>query len=255
MAQRFGRVNRYGRRPECRIDVVFPAAFEENDKLSPARKLTLALLRKLGGSASPAALRALPADERGAAFSPRPTIPTATPIHFDAWAFTTIRDALPGRQDIGPYLHGIEEWQPPETRVAWREEVKIISEKVLDRYRDELADMLEDIPLKPHELLRDTSKRVFDRLKQRVSAVGNAGEIPVWVVADDGAVKPMSLVELVRRGEEGLEGKTVLLPPAAGGLREGMLAGDAEWNEETKYGRVGRVVWEDGAKTPASRVG
>ena len=65
---------------------------------------------------------------------------------------------------VEPYLHGISEWQPPETHVAWREEVGTITGELREQLKP--ADLLEDYPLKPHELLRDNSSRVFDHLKE-----------------------------------------------------------------------------------------
>jgi CRISPR-associated endonuclease/helicase Cas3 len=179
-------------------------------------------LRQLNDNASPQALDELPQEARLAAFAPSPTILTATDILFDAWSLTTIRGKLPGRPPVEPYLHGISEWQPPETHVAWREEVGIITD-----------DLLDDYPLKPHELLRDTSSRVFDRLKKLKADPTT----PVWVVNDDGTVKPTTLGELLAaRGKaKEIKGKTVLLPPKAGGLANGLLTSNAGFADDVPY--------------------
>src|SRR5205814_8085935 len=122
---------------------------------------TLTLLESINGkSASPAALAALPENERLAAFTATPTILPTSDILFDAWALTTIRGKLTGRPMVEPYLHGVAEWQPPETHVAWRKEVGIITGGVLGQHGPE--DLLEDYPLKPHEVLRDNAIRVGD---------------------------------------------------------------------------------------------
>src|SRR5690606_770628 len=60
------------------------------------------------------------------AFTPEPAILQATDILFDAWAMTTIRENIPGRPPVAPYLHGVAEWEPPRTSVAWRREVEVI---------------------------------------------------------------------------------------------------------------------------------
>ena len=164
MAQRFGRVNRFGDRDDTRIDVVYPKQLDEKDDNESRLKRTLELLRQLNGDGSPAALGKLDEKARLAAFAPLPVFLETTDILFDAWALTTIRGKLPGRPMVEPYLHGIAEWEPPETHVAWREEVGVITGDLLTKYRPE--DLLEDYPLKPHELLRDNSSRVFDRLKK-----------------------------------------------------------------------------------------
>ena len=124
MAQRFGRVNRYGLRTDTHIDVVYPSTFDSKDKLTPARMATLEILQRLNGDASPRALgelREILAEKVEKAFSPPPEIPPTTDSLFDAWALTSITQHMPGRPTVEPYLHGIAAWEPPETQIAWRE--------------------------------------------------------------------------------------------------------------------------------------
>jgi CRISPR-associated endonuclease/helicase Cas3 len=83
---------------------------------------------------------------------------------------------------------------------------------MLTEYRPQ--DLLEDYPLKPHELLRDNSSRVFDRLKRLKAEAGT----PVWLMADDDSVSVTTLEKLIGAGKEEIERMTVLLPPSAGGL-------------------------------------
>jgi CRISPR-associated endonuclease/helicase Cas3 len=130
MAQRFGRVNRFGDSADTEIHVVHPEQFPKDDPWQQARRKTLELLRQLRGDASPAALGSLDPAARAEAFSPEPTILPATDILFDCWALTTIRDKLPGRPPLEPYLHGVRAGEPPETRVAWREEVELRNQAV-----------------------------------------------------------------------------------------------------------------------------
>src|SRR5262249_24884957 len=73
MAQRFGRVNRFGD-GEARIDIVRPGTFVEVDEYDARRSRTLELLKRLNGDASPMALSGLPTDDRQAAFTPTPII-------------------------------------------------------------------------------------------------------------------------------------------------------------------------------------
>lgn len=219
MAQRFGRVNRFGNCHDTRIDVVHPQTFED-DELETRRQLTLDLLRQLK-DASPNALNRLDENHRREAFAPTPTILPVTDILFDAWALTSIHGKLPGRPMVEPYLHGVSEWTPPETHVAWREEVELITGELLQRYRP--AELLEDYPLKPHELLRDNSTRVFDRLKKLKAPP----ETPLWIVSEDEVINT-TLGELVGGNKEAINYRTVLLPPSAGGLTNGMLSDNAE---------------------------
>src|SRR5262249_25567971 len=125
MAQRFGRVNRYGT-AEARIDVVHEARPNEKKKDDPfeqRRWLTLELLKQLKGDASPAALGSLPGEQVREAFTPPPEVLRVSDILFAAWTMTTIGESLPGRPPVADWLHGVAEWQPPETYVAWRQEV------------------------------------------------------------------------------------------------------------------------------------
>lgn len=282
MAQRFGRVNRFGKRDDTVIDVVYPKAFDEKDDYESRLLKTLELLRLSNGNGSPASLSELHqrAVREGSAtgpmsadrtqalreyilatYAPQPKTLPVSDILFDAWALTTIRGKLPGRPMVEPYLHGISEWEPPETHVAWREEVwelrlKFKSEEERKQREAEerkwlarlATDLLEDYPLKPHELLRDNSRRVFDRLEKLKAA----GETPVWLVSDDGTVDATTLAELIDAGKEGIERKTVLLPPAAGGLKGGMLTDNPEFANDVadelfdaKETRRRVRVWDD----------
>ena len=235
MTQRLGRVNRFGDRDDTRIDIVPPKQFGKEDKngklivdeLDRRRQKTLELLKQLNGDASPGALGKLEPNDCLAAFAPPPAILPVTDILFDAWALTTIspplvRTPLPGRPPVEPYLHGISNWQPPETYVAWREEVEVIRGDLLNRYEPE--DLLEDYPLKPHELLRDRSDRVFKHL-EKISA--QYPEAPVWIVDLRDRVVIMRFRDLIERNKSFISYATVLLPPFVGGLNSaGMLDSD-----------------------------
>ncbi|MBX3364022.1 MAG: type I-U CRISPR-associated helicase/endonuclease Cas3 [Phycisphaeraceae bacterium] len=248
MAQRLGRLNRYGDRGDTRVAVVYPEKLDEKDPLTLARRATLNLLRKLPEmgrteddkpiyDASPKSLGDLMAGlsdkERMDAFSPEPTILPATDILFDAWALTSIRARLPGRPHVEPYLHGLRDWEPPETHVAWREEVERITGDLLTRHPSQ--DLLDDYPLKPHELLRDCSDRVLEHLQTLAREHPDA---PAWLVDDDGRVMVHALSQIADPGLtkgkgknsliERIAGCTVALPPSMGGLSEGVLDGQAQ---------------------------
>ena len=250
MAQRFGRVNRFGERDDTQIHVLHPKEFDETNDFDSRRARTLKLLGDLNGNGSPKALGELDPEERLAAFAPTPTILPTTDILFDAWALTTIRGKMPGRPPVEPYLHGISGWEPPETHVAWREEVGIITGELLKLYKPEdLSQLLEDYPLKPHELLRDNSSRVFDRLKKLKADP----ESPVWLISDDNSVKVTTLKAIREADKEELSYKTVLLPPSAGGLDNGLLTSTStsandvadEWYDEKNRQRRIRL-WDIG---------
>jgi CRISPR-associated endonuclease/helicase Cas3 len=256
MAQRLGRVNRRGG-GAADIDVVYesdPDPKPKSPEYERARWKTLEMLRRLPQcdwtedrqEGSPLALRDLmhaddehererKEEERRAAFAPLPTTLPVSDILFDAWALTTIRGKLPGRPMVEPYLHGISGWEPPETYVAWRAEVwelqlKFKSEEERKKREPEerkrlarfATDLLEDYPLKPHELLREPSYRAFKHFE---TLAKRRPKDPVWLLDDDGKVEVFTLAELADKDKKDrIDGKTVLLPPSAGGLAEsGML--------------------------------
>jgi CRISPR-associated endonuclease/helicase Cas3 len=267
MVQRFGRINRFGE-GNAHIDLVHTAVSaltrqeaadvaestdSESSNESPSNRRdpttpydlacakTLALLHSLPKdredrhSASPADLNALPESQRQDAFTPTPGILPATDVLFDAWAMTSLREALPGRPPVAAWLHGVTQWEPPETRVAWRTEVEVISGDLMDLY--EPADLLEDYPLKPQELLRDMTDRVFRQLER---IAGRCPEANTWLVAADGRVSMQSMAHLVRRDRQNkpivdLADCTVLLQPKAGGFRNGFLDGDSPFNRAFRY--------------------
>lgn len=226
MAQRFGRVNRFGTHPDTQIDVVYPSTFDDNDPLSSARQATLSLLQRLNGQASPQALSLLPGEARAAAFAPTPvTLPTSD-ILFDSWSLTTVRDRLPGRPEVEPYLHGQSPAaELPETQFAWREEVGILQGPLLDHYAPQ--DLLDEYPLKPHELLREPSSRAFQHL-QRIAA--RRPDDVAWLLEESGRfLERVPLRELASRNrKDRIQGLTVLLSPESGGLSpQGMLDGSS----------------------------
>ncbi len=229
MAQRFGRVNRFGLCDDTRIDIIHPNKFDEKDKLSPPRTRTLALLLSLDGNGSPASLGSLDAVARVEAFAPTPTILPTSDILFDAWSLTSIRDRMPGRPKVEPFLHGITEWEPPRTKIAWRTDVsEIISDLLLEHPPEEL---LEIYPLKPHELLTDRSDRIFNTLKK----LSPDSDFPVWIIDDDEKVEVSTLAQIVADDKDAIDGKTLLLPPQVGGLESGFFTPTAKFDPTTRY--------------------
>jgi CRISPR-associated endonuclease/helicase Cas3 len=142
-------------------------------------------------------------------------------ILFDAWALTTIRGKLPGRPQVEPYLHGVEDENKAETYVAWREEVwelrrEFATDTERGEFEDYAADLLEEYPLKPHELLRDSTYRKNTGVRDKLAKIaGRKPEYPVWIQEPDGAMLVGSLADL---SDLSLAGRTVVLPPQAGGL-------------------------------------
>jgi CRISPR-associated endonuclease/helicase Cas3 len=274
MTQRFGRVNRFGNRNDTRIDIVYPKEFGKKDKsgnlkideLGRRRQKTLALLMQLNGDASPLALDKLDTGARLDAFGPTPQILPATDILFDSWALTTIRGKLPGRPPVEPYLHGIEDEKMAETYVAWRQEVSELHREFADeedrnQFQEYAAELLEDYPIKPHELLRDSTFRKSSGIRDKLEKLAEAyGDLSVWIQEPNGTV----IVTLVSKvADLQLASRTVILPPEAGGLKiaDGRSAGLFDGSDyvpeyrdlydvadlwEDDKGPLRKRVWQDG---------
>lgn len=262
MAQRLGRVNRFGGPIEAEVDVVHPVKFDEKNQRDQRRTITLALFQRLNGSASPNAIRDIPAEDRRAGFAPQPTILPTSDILFDTWSLTTIVGKFPGRPALAPYLHGVIENEIPETRVAWREEVgRLETGELRALYPPE--ELLADYPLKPHELLCDRSDRVWEALAKLVFRDETNADRPAWLLDENGMVTATTIGALADKGaKQDIWNLTLLLPPAAGGLAGGMLDGTAisandvadEWRDE--HGQRRRIrLWSDDEERDAKSDG
>ena len=160
MAQRFGRVNRFGLCPDTTITVVHETVFDSKKPLEAARERTLALLVKLNGFRRPRRPRCLTRLRPRRSVLPnsgfsirlgRSIRCLGTHLH--------PRGRSPPAHPSLLYLHGEAEWQPPETHVAWREDCDF--EQIAE---DAIEDFLDAFPLSPRELLRDRSSRVAETL-------------------------------------------------------------------------------------------
>lgn len=179
MAQRFGRVNRLGGDGRSASITVVTEPIGDKAPLKTQTQNTSDLLRMLpliegGHDASPAALSTLLAKpEARMAFSPEPTILPATDILFDHWSLTSVTSEVPGRPAVEPYLHGVAEWEPPETHVAWRADIALLAvaggrEKHGEDIPCSTADLervFEVFPLRSVEKLRDRTDRVQQQLQ------------------------------------------------------------------------------------------
>jgi CRISPR-associated endonuclease/helicase Cas3 len=246
MAQRFGRVNRFGD-GDARIDIVYPNALDESKPLEAARKKTLARLRELPSrgenlyDGSPSALggllQKLTADQICSLYTPHLSEPPTSEILFDHWALTSVRD-LPGRPPVDDYLHGPGE-ETADTYFAWRQEVQLLdflptlpNQKRRER-EVEIEEYLDEYPLKPHELLRERTAAVIGRHLKEFAKRGP--DLAVWVIDGRDALTVMTIAELAEHDFRQLVGRTLVLPPVAGGLRGGMLDGKVAFTSDTDY--------------------
>jgi CRISPR-associated endonuclease/helicase Cas3 len=240
MAQRLGRVNRFGH-GSANVEVIcVSSSSHDGQQAQPGSQYEGACLRtkqllyllpqEADGrlNASPAALAGLPSASVREAFTPEPESPPLTDTLLDMWSLTTVRESLPARPPVEQWLHGKAEWQPPETYVAWRTEVGVVTRSLISFYDPE--ELLDDYPLKPHELLRDVTSRV----RKHLELIGaRHPDLDAWVIHPNGRVTVDRIVDLAGK-EGGIDYCTVLLPPQAGGLKSGMLDGAAEFDPATE---------------------
>ncbi len=261
LAQRLGRVNRYGE-GDARVHVFVEKlkeppqtraagdddaeddekAGKRKDELEHARYFTRELLGELPEradglrDASPAALRALAHEARLKASSPQPDIHHVDALHFDRWSYTTITAPLPGRPAVAEWLHGVAEWEPPRTTVAWRSEVAWLTQELLGRAT--LDDFLSDYPLRSRETLSDVTSRVLKHLEKLAARDENA-EANVWLVRHDAEAHMVKLRRLLddydNKRNPTLDDATIVLPPSVGGLSDGLFDGSSGFDEKQTY--------------------
>lgn len=258
LAQRLGRVNRFGE-GDAEVHVFCeqlkepPKAKAEGDESGEddegsgngkdeyehARFFTRELLSQLPVredgciDASPSALSALARDARLNASTPQPVIHHVDSLLFDRWSYTTVSE-LPGRPPVAEWLHGKAEWEPPRTTIAWRREVAWLTAELLGR--DDLDDFLVDYPLRSRETLSDVTSRVLKHLEKIAT---RDKEQRAWLVRHDEPARIVKLSELVEAYDSKknpmLDDATVILAPDAGGLNDGLLDGSVEFDPGVSY--------------------
>jgi len=261
LAQRLGRVNRYGE-GDAEVHVYCEKLKEppkakadgeeddeddnregkRKDEYDYARFFTRALLAELPArdderrDASPAALRALPHHARLDASTPQADIHHVNDLLFDRWSYTTVTEPLPGRPPVAEWLHGKAEWEPPRTTVAWRREVGWLTQEHLGR--EKLDDFLADYPLRSRETLSDVTSRVLKHLEKLVARDKDGVQF-AWLVRHDRPAEIMKLSTLVDRYDSKknptLDDAIVVLAPDAGGLSNGLLNGAAVSDSTVNY--------------------
>jgi CRISPR-associated endonuclease/helicase Cas3 len=222
LIQRFGRVNRFGD-GTARIHMVVEK--ERSEQRGPlgefhqALAATISALCELpqgqdgGYVASPKALRRLEGHTQG--WRPQPGAPPLDDILLDGWSLTSIRGDLPNRPPVASWLHGFTS-DPPETHVAWRAEVQLLCEgSVLP---DELRSWYRNCRIEARERLREPTGRVYRKLAQLRQM--RETDIPVVVLDERGNAERTTVGELLKKGEQALGYRTVVLPAETGGLSE-----------------------------------
>lgn len=244
LIQRIGRVNRRGGKARtARVDVVGLAESEEKPKdgLSEFDRAVVATqallkewmktsvndyidvglqdLRRLFAQTSSEAVHA--------AFSPKAPTALLTDILLDAWSLTSI-DGMPGRPEVGPFLHGLT-FDPPETHVVWRCEVFALHEAGVDE--PALRDWFRVCRVDARERLRDRTdrvKKVLTDLLKNLRTTNESLDFPV-VLLDERGGASWSRLSVLAANDANIAYRTVVLPVEAGGLdRNGLLDAKAD---------------------------
>ncbi len=213
------------------MDVVLPTKGKENDRQSEvdssidATGGILSRWTEAGHdgiiNVSPRSLRSLlngldPKDLQKA-FAPTPVAPPLTDILLDAWSLTGITTQMPGRPEVAPYLHGLTD-DPPETYVAWRKEVGLLSAAKADP--EALHDWFLACPVKAHERLRDRPyhvKKTLESLLRNHRRKDEGRDFPLVLLNERGEAEWSRLSQIIGKQFD-LDYRTIVLPIEAGGL-------------------------------------
>jgi CRISPR-associated endonuclease/helicase Cas3 len=258
MIQRLGRVNRKGGKERVsEVDVVLDI---QGEKLSEFQMAAVRAAAWLAGlpvvkgadgwlDGSPAALRERRVQDAHAyqeACAPRPVVVTPHPAMLDAWSLTSIQEDWAVAPELDDYLHGLKDYEPARTSLAWRAELSKFFPYTAERpelagpqreeRREAFEEWMELCRLHPREVVTDNSEGVMELLETLAERHPHAPLAQVeWkkirVDTLAGFVAPYREItdkKLRKRFCEGLRDQTLILPTEVGGLSQGFLDQRAE---------------------------
>ncbi|WLD10887.1 type I-U CRISPR-associated helicase/endonuclease Cas3 [Planctellipticum variicoloris] len=230
--QRLGRVNRRG---NGKATVVLVRRKEPADKseFDKACSATSNLLTN-GMDVSPKALKvfknSLQREQIERASSPKLATVDLTDVLLDAWSMTSITDRMPGRPDVGPWLRGIAEWEPPRTEIAWRAELDLDGFADLGDY--DIEEWFDTHRILTHESLGANTGDVASWLKARWDGFSEMQQEEIGkrpVIIDRAGMEILPLGEVVNRlsrktadADAFLRGAEIIVPASFGGIRRGV---------------------------------
>jgi CRISPR-associated endonuclease/helicase Cas3 len=225
LIQRFGRLNRFGTAPGEAYVVFAPPKDERLTK-------TLEYLYSLNRDVCCRNIwEHQPPDD---ARSEKPSCARLEKRLIEMWAQTTYKDSAMPR--VEPWLRG-KQSGPPETELAWRADIPFLTGWGLDA--EDIQEVLERYPIRPHERLQEPAERVLKKLQELAEKMGEEGpKTKLLSVASDGSVRVVEISQL-RRGpggtsQEDIEYKLLILPDTFGTLDRGMFRPDVP-PEEKRY--------------------
>ncbi len=210
MVQRFGRVNRRGKK-DSRIEVVVPPAKDRGPEADRFAKLAAAVAL-LEGDASPGRIDGLKLQGmhyetlRRATTAP-PLRPALTRALVDAWSMTSLEMHAGRPDDIQPWLRGWDEDPKPQATLVWRKYLPVRERDgaPADRKRDvehakDINAFFEAAPPERTEMLEAEVWHIEKWLEARIAtaskAAGKAAREPAAIGENDTV-----LIVLNRKGE------------------------------------------------------
>lgn len=227
LAQRFGRLNRFGDQDgeQHRVGQAHVIPLKEKDEERNRRlQATLSYLSeslpKYADGYINISCRTLyenptPLESR----SKQPKIAVLDQRLIQNWSQTTFpNNCVPY---VDHWLHGQEEDDYPETEIVWRAEVDyLVSDQVSARDRKKALDTYRILP---HETLKEPSSRLFRKL-EKLSVEERGRKILVQWRSRDVAVRTVDeLIDQRERDLDQFRDATILLPPGCGRLLGGIL--------------------------------
>ncbi len=231
--QRLGRVNRRGKGTAIvkLIKKRLPADKTDFDKAC----IATSNLFINGMDVSPNALatlrQSLTCTQIEQATSPKPATLELTDILLDAWSMTSIIEPLPGRPEVGPWLRGISEWEPPQTTFAWRAELDLDGFADLDL--DDIEEWFDTHRILPHETLSVNTADASVWVKERWAAIPEVEQMMLGarpMIVDRAGVEIFTIGDVVDRlarktadADGFLRDAAVIIPVSFGGILRGLL--------------------------------
>ncbi len=228
LIQRFGRLNRFGETEGYAYLLVTDTELRDSehksDKQKEPRKCNaLAYFRELlanGNDISTARLFNSPPPASACSESP-----LEAQLHkwlVDVWSQTSL-GAHPARPPVEPWLHGKQE-KYPETYVAWREDVRELTEAITEGLidDDDLKILLRKYDVLAHERLREPTNQLQQKFAELTQKTNPSARLVC--VRPDGCVAVLKLGEIANGKAEDLAYSQLILPPGCGWLDQGMFS-------------------------------
>jgi CRISPR-associated endonuclease/helicase Cas3 len=155
---------------------------------------------------------------------------------------TTIRERMPGRPPVAPWLRGVDE-EPPQTTIAWRAELDL--DGFAELGKNDVEEWFDAHRILPHETLAAPSNSVSKWLLNRWTLLTDEARSAVGdraCVIDQAGIAILKLRDLIlalqqealRKRFDSIRDADVILPASFGGIErhKGLLDEDAPKPQE-----------------------